>query len=142
MRTRPNTIVPALQGLIANPPDPGAPGYFESAIDALGNYGTNALPALPRLKAIETDAEIPIQIRIDAAIARVSILPENREPLDFVVAQWENTNASQWGILKALERLDDATGRLHRICGRVLASDDEPGRELGTSSAVRWCERC
>ena len=100
-RSAPTTVIPILQKLLANPREP----YFETAIFTLAMQGTNACPVIPRLKEIEADAGIPICDRIFAASATVSIDPAARPSLEFIVAQWDNTNASRNIILEVLDGL-------------------------------------
>lgn len=87
-RSKPATVIPVLQKLIGDPPGHG----FFVAISALSTQGTNARPALPRLKEIQADTGIPIWDRIHAASATVSINPADRQSLDFIVAQWDRAN--------------------------------------------------
>ena len=88
IRSDPAKVVQLLQKVIA---DPGVPGFVE-AIDALSRQGTNAHPALPQMKEIQADTEIPICDRIFAARAAVLINPADLQSLEFIVAQWDNTN--------------------------------------------------
>ena len=100
-RSSPTTVIPELQKLITDPRSDG----FSPAITALSLQGTNARPALPRLKEIELATNIPVEFRIQAAVARVLIDATGRQSLDFIVEQWDNTNVSRKWIVDTLKVL-------------------------------------
>lgn len=139
-RSSPTTIVPVLEKRIANPPNPRAPGPFMAAISSLATQGTNAHSALPRLKEIEGDARIPLQIRIEAACARLSIDPANPQPLDFIVGQWESTNDSRRWIIQAFRFLGTNAIPALPAMRRMSQNGSDTYESFALRGSMRWLE--
>ena len=135
-RSSPTMVIPELQKLITDPRSRA----FAPAITALSLQGTNARPALPRLQEIERATNIFVGFRIEAAIARVLIDATDRQSLDFIVEQWDNTNVSREVIVQTLKLLGtNATPALPAMRKMVQTETDNYHR-YSLSNAIRLLE--
>ena len=136
IRSNPTTVIPVLQKLIA---DPSAP-RFATSINSLSRQGTNARSALPRLKEIELDVGIPVPARIGAARARVLIDPADRQSLEFLVGQWENTNAPRKLILNALNLLGSNALPALPAMRKFAQIESDTDLRSSLSNSIHWLE--
>jgi len=140
IRSRPASAVPVLERMIAKSPNPHDPGCFEASIISLGRHGTNARSALARLKEIEVDVGIPFEARVKAASASVSIDPTDQQSLNFIVAEWENTNVSRYTVVYALVGLGTNAIRALPAMRRMALSDPSIYLRESLSNSIHLLE--
>ena len=137
-KSNPTTVIPVLQKLLADPHEL----YCETAIRSLAMHGTNARPALPRLKEIEADFTAPVRTRINAAQTIILILidPDNRQSLDFIVARWENTNANREIIVHTLQFLGTNAMMALPSMRRMAQTESDPLLRSSLSNSIDLLE--
>lgn len=134
-RVNPAHAAKAVDPLVKAIPKAGNHGELVEIVDALGEIGPGAAPAIPSLQSLLPDTNRIIQIH--AATALLRIRPGTREPLDMLLnALCDCDSAYRWRAADGLRRAGPGAKSATVILRRALK--DEDVRVRVTAAGALW----
>lgn len=134
-RVNPTHSVKAVDPLVKAIPKVGNDGELVEIVDALGEIGPAAAPAIPSLQSLLPHSNRIIQIH--AATALLRIHPGSHEALDMLLKALADDNAAyRWRAADGLRRVGPGAKSATAILRRLLK--DEDVRVRVTAAGALW----